>query len=562
VSAVRGKSWRWVLLLLPAIYGVIFFAVPLVQVARVSGLQLDLLASARGPLGRALTFSLWQALLSTLLTLAVGLPAAYVLYRFRFPASRALRLLTAVPFILPTVVVAAAFNAYAGPHGWLNQAWQAITGSSKPLLTITGSLAGILLAHVFYNLTIIIRMVGPAWAGLNPRLDAAARTLGANPWQVFLRVTLPLLRPVIVSAAVLVFLFDFTSFGVILLVGGMRFSTLEVEIYRQTLSFYNLPLAGLLALIQLICTLACAGVYQYFSARPVPLAPANERRVVQKPRGWRQVLLVALTVVFLWVFFAGPLASLTASAFWSIGADRGERALVTAGWTLDNFSGLAQNRNSDLFYVPPLTALLNSLKFASLTAFFSLTLGMLLVYGLPWRGKWRSITEVLLMLPLGTSAVTLGLGYILAFNQPPLAWGSSAWMLPLAHTLVALPFVVRTLLPAVAAIPDTYRQSAAVLGANRWYTFWRVDLPLIRRVMVSALIFAFTISLGEFGATSLLYRPEFPTLPIAIFRYLSLPGAANYGQAMAMSLLLMLTCAVGILVIERTTGFLTGEGGA
>jgi thiamine transport system permease protein len=154
------------------------------------------------------------------------------------------------------------------------------------------------------------------------------------------------------------------------------------------------------------------------------------------------------------------------------------------------------------------------------------------------------------------------LGYILAFNQPPLAWGSSAWMLPLAHTLVALPFVVRTLLPAVAAIPDTYRQSAAVLGANRWYTFWRVDLPLIRRVMVSALIFAFTISLGEFGATSLLYRPEFPTLPIAIFRYLSLPGAANYGQAMAMSLLLMLTCAVGILVIERTTGFLTGEGGA
>lgn len=556
-----GRNWRWLLLLLPTLYGLIFFAMPLLQVVRSSGFKMGPMTAAGDTVTRVLSFSLWQAALSTVLTLSIGLPAGYVLYCFRFPGRRALRLLTAIPFILPTVVVAAAFNAYAGPNGWLNQAWRAVSGSEEPLIILTGSLVGILLAHVFYNLTIIIRMAGPAWSNLNPRLEAAAQTLGANPWQVFLHVTQPLLRPVIVSASLLVFLFDFTSFGVILLVGGLRFSTLEVGIYRQTLSFYNLPLASLLALIQMACTLAFAGLYQYFSNRPVPLVPASERKAARKPDGWRQILGIGLVIVFLWVFFAGPLLSLTASAFWSIGADRGERGLVAAGWTLDHFTGLAQNRNSDLFYVPPLTALMNSLKFASLTAIVSLGLGLLLVYGLPRQGRWRSGAEILVMLPLGTSAVTLGLGYILAFNKAPFAWGSSPWILPMAHTLVALPFVVRTLMPAVSSIPADYRQSAAVLGAGSWRIFWSVDLPLIRRVMVLAFIFAFTISLGEFGATSLLYRPQYPTLPVAIFRYLSLPGAANYGQAMAMSVVLMLACAAGILIIERSSGFLAGEGG-
>jgi len=543
------------------LYGLIFYVWPLFQVIRSSGFEIGQLAAATKTINRTVSFSLWQATLSTILTLALGLPAAYVLYCFRFPTRSTLRLLTAIPFILPTVVVAAAFNALVGSGGWLNQVWQALTGNEKPLLTLTGSLAAILLAHIFYNLTIVIRMAGPAWSSLNPRLEAAAQTLGASPWQVFHSVTLPLLRPVIVSAALLVFLFDFTSFGVILLVGGIRFSTLEVEIYRQTLSFYNLPLASLLALIQLACTLAFAALYQYFSSRPLPLVPASERKAARKPDGWQQLLRISLLILFLWIFFAGPLISLTASAFWSIGADRGERSLVNTGWTLAHFTGLVKNRNSDLFYVPPLTALMNSLKFAVLTAFASVGLGMLLVYGLPWRGKLRSVAVILLMLPLGTSAVTLGLGYILTFNKPPLAWGGGPWILPLAHTLVALPFVVRTLMPAVSSIPSFYRQSAAVLGAGSWRIFWTVDLPLIRRVLVSAFIFAFTISLGEFGATSLLYRPQYPTLPVAIFRYLSLPGAANYGQAMAMSVVMMLACAAGILIIEKSSGFLAGEGG-
>jgi thiamine transport system permease protein len=155
------------------------------------------------------------------------------------------------------------------------------------------------------------------------------------------------------------------------------------------------------------------------------------------------------------------------------------------------------------------------------------------------------------MLPLGTSAVTLGLGYVVTFNQPPLDVRSFPLLIPIAHSLVALPFVVRTLQPAIAAIPASMRQAAQVLGASPLRAWLRVDLPILSRPVLIGSVFAFTISLGEFGATSLLARPEFPTLPVAIFRFISQPGALNYGQAMAMATLLMLVCALSILLIEK-----------
>jgi thiamine transport system permease protein len=122
---------------------------------------------------------------------------------------------------------------------------------------------------------------------------------------------------------------------------------------------------------------------------------------------------------------------------------------------------------------------------------------------------------------------------------------------PFAHTLVALPFVIRTLQPAVAAIPERLHQAAASLGASRWEVWKNIDLPILRRAGLAAATFAFTVSLGEFGATLLISRPEYPTIPVAIERFLSQPGGLNYGQAMAMATILMLLTIVSILLIEK-----------
>jgi len=159
--------------------------------------------------------------------------------------------------------------------------------------------------------------------------------------------------------------------------------------------------------------------------------------------------------------------------------------------------------------------------------------------------------ESLLMLPLGTSAVTLGLGFLIAFNRPPFNLIGSPILIPLAHTLIAFPFVVRTLLPTYRAIRPQWRHAAMTLGASPSEVWRRIDLPLIGRAVIVAGAFAFALSLGEFGATALLTRPEFPTVPIAIYNFIGQPGGLNYGRAMALSTILMMVTGFGILVIER-----------
>jgi thiamine transport system permease protein len=119
--------------------------------------------------------------------------------------------------------------------------------------------------------------------------------------------------------------------------------------------------------------------------------------------------------------------------------------------------------------------------------------------------------------------------------------------------LVAFPFVVRSLLPVLQGIRPSLREAAAVLGASPWRVWREVDLPIVGRALLVAAVFAFTVSLGEFGATSFIARPNsgFLTMPIAIQRYLSQPGALNFGQALAMSTILMVVCAAGFVAIER-----------
>lgn len=493
-------------------------------------------------------FTFFQAAASTLLTLLFGLPLAFLFARYDFPLKAPLRALTAIPFMLPTVVVAAGFNALLGPRGWL-----------APLgIPFIGTLGAIFTAHVFYNATIVIRLVGDAWSSLDSRLPDAARVLGATPWQTLWRVTLPLLRPSIFAAALLVFLFDFTSYGVILMLGGVKYATLEVEIYLQALQYLNLPAAAILSVVQLLCTLGLSALYSRYVTRiTAQVKPNSLSAPRRKPRAWPERAFVLIAAIVCFSFFFFPLVSLplrSVSDPSPIGKEAGMRG---EGFTLTYYQELFINRRGSLFYVPPVSAALNSLSYAGLTVILSLLLGFPAASALIRRDRLTQVLDPLIMLPLGASAVTLGLGFIITFNRPiPLLTGhlsllTSPLLIPLIHTTIALPFVIRNLQTALAAIPERTREAARVLGASPLQVWLRVDWPIIRRAALSAGAMAFTVSLGEFGAASLLARPEYPTLPSAIFRFLSQPGAMNYGQAMALATLLMILTGLGILFIEK-----------
>lgn len=501
-----------------------------------------------------LWFTIWQATISTLLTLIVGLPGAYLIGRYKFRGKGLIRALTGVPFVMPTLVVAAGFNALLGPRGWINASLQALLQTDEIPIQFMNTLAAIFIAHVFYNTTIVLRMVGDFWSNLDPRFTQAARVLGANRWQTLRKTTLPLLAPVIRTAALLIFIFDFTSFGVILVLGGPQYATLEVEIYYQTISLFNLPLAAVLSVYQLLFTLFLTWTYTHLSARLSRPISLRSKQYTQKPlQTTKRKIMAAVILISLLTLLVSPLIALAARSVTHLGTERTRDAMIESGFTLSFYQELSENRQESLFYAPPTTAITISITYAFITVIMALGLGMPASWALVRTQKSRisRVLDPILMLPLGTSSVTLGLGFIVALSQPPLDLRTSPILVPIAHTLVAFPFVVRSLSPALRSIQPRIRQAAATMGATPLQVIRHIDIPLIGRALLVAGIFAFTISIGEFGATALISRPEYPTVPVMIYRFLSRPGALNYGQALALSTILMLVTTFGMLVIER-----------
>jgi thiamine transport system permease protein len=246
--------------------------------------------------------------------------------------------------------------------------------------------------------------------------------------------------------------------------------------------------------------------------------------------------------VFLYLFLVAPLAALV----WRSLTDR------QGNLTLDYYLALPELRRGSVLFISPLAAIRNSLSFALVTVLLAVFLGLAssrLLTRPNGRGGWRHFLDPVFMLPLGVSAVTLGLGYVVSFS----ALRTSVFLVLIAHTLVAFPFVVRSVLPVMQAIRPNLREAAALLGASPNQVWREIDLPIVGRALLVAAMFAFTVSMGEFGATSFIVRPnsDFSTIPVAIARYLGQPGALNFGQAMAMSTILMAVCAAGFIAIER-----------
>lgn len=519
---------RSLLTLVPVVFLGLFFLYPLATIL------FETVASAAGldALSRVLTtetfrdviwFTVWQAAVSTIATVLIGLPAAWAIARYSFPGRRVFRALVTVPFVLPTVVVGAALLTVIGPNG--------LSGRD-----LSGTVWAILIAHVFYNVAVVIRIVGGFWSQLDSSVEEAARTLGAGRLRTFLTVTLPRLRGALGAAAAIVFLFSFTSFGVVLILGGIGVATIEVAIYQQAVSFLDFAAAGALAVVQLALV---GGLLVAYGRYVDSQRSSGVLRVVDPPRPvvLREKLAVATIIGATSMLMFLPLALLVRGAFET--AD---------GVGFANFAALS-GRTRQLLAVPPAHALGNSVLIAVIAATIATVVGMAAAWALASRSSGRSRSlDLILMLPLGTSAVTIGFGFLLALDSP-IDLRASVLLLPVGHAIVAIPFVVRTALPVLRTARARYREAAAVLGANPRQVFWKIDVPILGRALAVGSGFALVVSLGEFGATAFIARPDTPTLPVAIFRYLSVPG--TYPQALAMSAILMALTAGLVLAVDR-----------
>ncbi|WP_398859653.1 ABC transporter permease [Streptomyces chengmaiensis] len=540
----RGSAARLALMAGPVAFFAVFFAYPVAAIVA-RGLKTggnwqfgrfgEVLA--RSDIQHVLWFTTWQALASTALTLLLALPGAYVFARLDFPGKQLLRAAVTVPFVLPTVVVGSAFLALLGRGGLLDEALG---------LRLDTTVWAILLAHVFFNYAVVVRTVGGLWAQLDPRQEEAARVLGAGRFDAWRRVTLPALTPAVAAAALMVFLFTFTSFGVVQILGGPAFATLEVEIYRQTAQLLDLPTAAVLTMLQFLAVGAVLAVHaRTVRRRESALRLTDPARTARRPRGAGQ-----------WALLGGVLASVAALLLTPL-AVLVERSLDgPGGYGLHYYRALTTlDARGGAFLVPPIEAVWNSLEYALAATAIAVAVGGLAAAALTRRaGRLVRGLDALLMLPLGVSAVTVGFGFLIALDEPPLDLRASWILVPLAQALVGVPFVVRIMLPVLRAVDERLREAAAVLGASPLRAWREVDFPLVRRALLIAAGFAFAVSLGEFGATVFIARPDRPTLPVAVARLLGRPGELNYGQAMALSTILMAVCAAALLLLERVRG--------
>ena len=476
-------------------------------------------------------FTFWQAAASTALTLAAALPAAGAMARLRFRGQRLVRALATVPFVLPTVVVAAAFEGLFDRLG--------LAGGGG--LNLRHTVWAILLAHVFFNYAVVLRTVGAHWANLDARVEDQARVLGASRIQVFGRVVLPRLAPSVAAASAIVFLFSFTSFGVVLILGGPARATIETEIYRYAVVRLDLETAAALAVVQLAAVVALVIVSNVLERRRAAVEPASSPEAAPRRRG---APLVANLVV-MGLILGLPLAVLVER---SLAAGRG------GGYTLSYYGAMAERVS--LLPDTALAALGNSVMFAVPAAALALLVGgaaTLVVVRSGSRGG-RGVGRMLdvgLTLPLGTSAVTVGLGFLLVLDRPPIDIRTSVIVVPIAHAVVGIPFVVRTLVPMLRTVNPRVREAATVLGASPRRVRREVDLRVAARGVAVGAGFALAVSLGEFGATSFIpRRPETLTAPLALFRLLGTPGDALRGQAMALAVTLMALTAVAVFVMD------------
>ena len=407
-------------------------------------------------------------------------------------------------------------------------------------LGFTPSLGAILLAHVFFNYAVVVRIVGGFWAHLDPQQDDAARVLGASRLRAFTTVMLPALRPALLGAAAIVFLFTFTSFGVILILGGPTRSTLETEIYRQTAELLNLRTAAALSVVQVTAVAGMLLVVGRAEGRHrVALRLRAARVTGRRARTALERLLLGGNLAVMAALLGAPLAVLVARSF-----------ATSGGPGFGFYSALGHLHANSVLFVPPTDAIVNSVVFAAEATVVAVGIGGLAAVAVAQTRRGR-LLDGALALPLGVSAVTVGFGFLIALDKAPLDLRTSWLLIPIAQGTVAIPFVVRTIVPVLRSIDPRLREAAMTLGASPARVWREVDGPIVARAGLVAAGFAFAISLGEFGATVFLARPDTQTLPVIIFRLLGQPGELNFGAAMAASTILMGLTAAAVLLIDR-----------
>ncbi|MCE7741969.1 MAG: iron ABC transporter permease [Candidatus Heimdallarchaeota archaeon] len=477
----------------------------------------------------ALGFTFLQAFASTIICLILGLPAGYFLAKYDFKGKKLLINLLTVPFVLPPIVVLAGFLVTYGNSGWVNTIWQSVTNSTTPLISIFGTIEGVVLAHVFYNISVIIRLTIPAWESVDYDQVEVSRTLGASKYRIFRKIIRPQIMNSVIAASLLVFIYTFNSFAIVLKLANPTYKTIEVLIYRSVQVSHDYTQASFLALLQLILNSIVIILYIFFDRKSRQIAEGKESnlktdRFQFRNQEWRKIVRNLGVIFFLMLIGLFTFLPILAVIIRSFIPDKAGNSVFYG------YQEFFSNKVVSVLNANPLTLLGNTLWIATISTLITLILSLLIVFILRSRyqsirryktSKTESLISYLIILPMATSSITLATGVYLQYRGSAI-FDSAVWVfIIVSHVIISVPFATRTILAAYNRIDVELMNVASTLGASRSRVFRKIVFPMIYKGIIVGGLFSFAISLGEFGATYFLARDEFKTLSIGIYDSIS-----------------------------------------
>jgi len=539
------SRWRsaWILIWPILLWG-LAFALPLSTVlAKTGGVPRTMTQLISSPYYRGilwLTFK--QAGLSTLFAVLLGLPGAYMIGRFKFPGRRLLKSIGTIPFVLPSILVVLGFILVFGNSGLINSLRRLLVADAEGW-KILYSLRAIVMAHVFYNFPITLRVVGDAWLTLPRNTYLASRSLGASPVRAFFTVDFPRLAPAILNSAVITFLYCFLSFAIVIVLGGgPRLSTLEVEIFRLVKYRFDLGSGAALAIIETSFTMTLILALGWTNSRLRRRNADDSLAVQREPGTLRTGKLIAASIYLLPIFIL-ILTPLLSIVFYSFLVRPTRAGALTPSF--DHWLDLLRSNDGVLSLTT--LAIIRTILLGGIVAINS-TVSAALVgwYAMRRKGAW--IVEGLMVLPLGVSSVILGLGYLAVVERIPHTAMIRLAALIGAHTVIALPFAYRIVNGGLKTISPRVLQAARSSGASAAKSFLTVELPMVKRSLVTAAVFSLALSAGELGAALILAPDNFTTIPMAIYRMI---GTYNIFAASALGAILICIFLIGFLALDK-----------
>lgn len=497
---------------------------------------------------KILIFTFFQALVSTILSVLIGLPGAWIMSHYSFPGKKLIKAVITIPFILPSILVVLGFVLFFGKNGLLNNFLNTLGFKN---LKILYSFKAIIIAHIFYNFPIAIRIISSLWAKIPQSQMMAAQNLGAGKIRVFRTVTLHQILPAILTSSMIIFIYCFMSFAIILVLGGgPQLSTVEVEVYRLAKVSLDLNKGSSLALIQSTFTLLFMFIYsslEKLKSFEEKLLTAENQPGYRLGFNFKSVLII-LYFFFILLLIAAPPLSVVLESFKESRSLSGNREF-SLYWYKQIFQPDGRGTYSRIAF----NSLRNSLFYALSTVLLTIPVSTMIAWVISRKKLvFPSMTELFFLLPLGISSVILGLSYMRLGRILPESVNGSALLVILAHTTIAMPLVLKPVLSIFRKVKISLRDAALNLGASGFKAFRDIELPLIKSGLLTGATFAFAISIGEMNATLMLSRPGTTTLPIAIYRLI---GSYKFFGACALGSILMFICLIAFLAIDRFDGF-------